>query len=141
MAKKIVAHGVDSVYGAPPVVAQIATLLEGTVVGLNSSGQIALSNYLSGSKIVARGFLMESGQMKDSKGNALENLRMMSYTNVGKVGGLSGLTPGATYYMTSGGGITLTAPATTTGDIDQVVGFAESASVLVITIGPEVIHA
>lgn len=141
MAAKIIAYNTNSVYGGPPRTASIALLVEGIVVGLNTGGEIMPTDYRSGTKIVARGFLLQSSALTDSKGNVLDRVRRMSYTHEGKVGNLSGLTPGATYYMTSGGGITTTKPAASAGDIDQVVGYAESATVLVIAIGPEVIHS
>lgn len=44
--------------------------------------------------------------------------------------GLSGLTPGATYYVAAGGGLTDTAPSGS-GEVVQVVGVASSATTLV----------
>lgn len=49
----------------------------------------------------------------------------------GTITGLSGLTPGETYYLDTAGGITATAPTLdTSGDISQPVGIALSATEL-----------
>ncbi len=141
MAAKIIAYNTNSVYGGAPRAGSIALLLEGIVVGLNTGGEILPGNCTSAAKVVARGFLLQSSALTDGKGNVLDRVRRMSYTHEGKVGNLSGLTPGATYYMTSGGAYQTAKPAGTTGDIDQEVGYAESATVLVIKIGPQVVHA
>ena len=141
MAAKIIAYNTNSVYGGPPRAASIALLIEGVVVGLNTGGEIMPADMNAATKIVARGFLLQSSGFTDTLGNTLSRIRRMSYTHEGKVGNLSGLTPGATYYLTSGGGYQTVDPSATTGDIKQEVGYAESATVLVIKIGPQVVHA
>jgi len=141
MAAKIIAYNTNSVYGGPPRPGSIALLVEGIVVGLNTGGEICPADMRSATKVVARGFLLQSSGFSDTLGNTLSRIRRMSYTHEGKVGNLSGLTPGATYYLTSGGALQTTDPSSATGDIRQEVGYAESATVLVIKIGPQVVHA
>ena len=54
--------------------------------------------------------------------------------------GLTGLTPGATYYLdTTAGGVTTT-PTTTTGQIVQEIGFATSATSLRVNIQEPIIR-
>lgn len=142
MAKKIVAYNTNSVQGAPVLPAAASTVIQGVFVGLDTDGKIKPADFqASAGPVVARGAALQDAQMKDPKGNVLDTIKQGSYTFEGKVGGLSGLTPGATYYLTSGGGIQSTKPAATTGDIDQKVGYALDATTLVIEIGTEVIHA
>jgi hypothetical protein len=140
MAKKIAAYNTNSVVGAPIRAASASVILQGVFVGLNTSGQILPAECKS-TAIPARGAALQDAQMKDPKGNVLDTIEQGSYTFEGKISGLSGLTSGATYYLLSGGAIQVTAPATTTGDIDQEVGYALDDSTLVIKIGPAVIHA
>ncbi|WP_080058960.1 hypothetical protein [Spirosoma aerolatum] len=58
------------------------------------------------------------------------------YFDNGVLGGLSGLTPDADYYLsdTVAGGITTTPPTTGTGKIVQFVGVAKSATELMVSI-------
>jgi hypothetical protein len=114
-------------------------------VSVNSSGQLIPADFRAsaGSQpaLAARGALLQDAQQKDPKGNVLDTLDQGSYTFEGKVGGFSGLSSGATYWLLSGGGVQATRPAATTGDIDQEVGYALDDKTLVIQIGSAVIHA
>jgi hypothetical protein len=141
MPKKIISMGSNSnstdIYSAPANAAVAdALLVEGTFVALNPQGEIIIADFrASQSKPAARGALIHSHQMKDFRGNTLDTMEQMSYTRRGKIGGMTGLTPGASYYLSSGGAVQVAAPGTT-GDLRQYVGYAESPTVLVIDIGP-----
>lgn len=142
MARKVSAYNTNSVVGAPVLAAQASTLLQGFFVGIDTGGKIKLGDFrASAGPIQARGVLLQDAQQKDPKGNVLDTIRQGSFAFEGKISGLSGLTSGATYYLLSGGGIQATKPAATTGDIDQEVGYALDDSILVVMIGPAVIHA
>lgn len=144
---KISRQDSHSTVGAPsPAVA--TAYLEGLFVGLNGSGVLTLGDYrASASAIRARGALKQDLQQKDPKGNVLSTIRDGSYTYTGKISGITAdglglaLTPGADYYLYTGGTITKTKPAATTDDIDQMVGYALSATELQIQIGQPIIHA
>lgn len=143
--KKIISLGNQTtphdIYSAPVNAAvSDALVIEGTFVGLNSSGELVLADSRnSASRPAARGALIHSHQNKDFRGNVLDTNEQMSYCRAGKIGNLSGLTPGATYYLSSGGGITSTKPASA-GDLSQEVGYAESPTVLVIALGPAIVN-
>jgi hypothetical protein len=145
--KKIAAYNANSVVGAPVLAASASSMLQGVFVGLDSNGKLKPATYLaSGGPIVPRGAMLQDAIQKDPKGNTIDTLRQGSYTFEGRIKGITdrnqaALTPGATYYLHSGGGITATKPAATTSDIDIEVGYALSADELVIKIGQEVIHA
>ena len=145
--KKIAAYNTNSVVGAPNKAASAASLLQGVFVGLDASGNILPADFrASAGPVVARGAKIADAQMKDPKGNVLDTEVQGSYTFEGRIkditaAGGAALTPGATYYLSSGGAIQVTKPASTTGDLDQKVGYAISATELVIEIGQEVIHA
>lgn len=142
--KKIISLGNQTsshdIYSAPANAAVAdALLIEGTFVGLNNQGEIVIAdNRNSQSKPAARGALIHSHQNKDFRGNVLDFNEQMSYCRAGKIGNLSGLTPGATYYLSSGGGITPTKPVAA-GDLAQEVGYAETPSILVIALGPAIV--
>jgi len=145
--KKIAAYNANSVVGGPVLASSAASVLQGVFVGLDTNGKIKPADYrASQGPIVPRGAALQDAIMKDPKGNTLDTLKQGSYTFEGRIKGITDrnqatLTPGATYYLHSGGGITTTAPATTTSDIDIEVGYALSADELVIKIGPKVVHA
>ena len=145
--KKIAAYNANSVVGAPVLAASAASMLQGVFVGLDSNGKLKPATYLAsgGGLIVPRGAMLQDAIMKDPKGNTLDTINQGSYTFEGRIKGITAggtlLTPGATYYLHSGGGITGTKPATTTGDVDIEVGYALSTDELVIKIGSADIHA
>lgn len=142
MAKKIAQYSTTAVVGAPVKAAAASTVLQGVFVGLDTGGQILPADFrASAGPIQARGAALQDAELKDPKGNVLDTIKRGSFAYEGKISGLSGLTSGATYYLLSGGAITATKPAATTGDIDQEVGFALDDTQLVIQIGPAVIHA
>ena len=145
--KKVAAYNTNSVVGAPVLAASAASVLQGVFVGLDTAGKIKPADYrASAGPIVARGTALQDAVMKDPKGNTLDTLKQGSYSFEGRIKGLTdrngaALTPGATYYLHSGGGVSATAPATTTGDLDLIVGYALSADELLVKIGTEIIHA
>lgn len=143
MAKKVIAKNTGAIEGAPPLSGQEASLIQGVFIALDSAGKMRPADFrASQGPLVARGVLNEDIQRKDLKGNAIDNATMGSYSHsLATIGGLSGLTQGATYWLHSGGAITATKPATATGDIDQMVGFAKSATELVVHLGSPVAHA
>jgi hypothetical protein len=145
--KKVAAYNANSVVGAPVLASTAASVLQGVFVGLDTAGKIKPGDYrASQGPIVVRGAAIQDAIGKDPKGNTLDTLKQGSYSFEGRIKGLTdrngaALTPGATYYLHSGGGVSATKPATTTSDIDQIVGYALSADELVIKIGTEIIHA
>jgi hypothetical protein len=145
--KKIAAYNANSVVGAPVLAASAAAMLQGVFVGLDTTGKLKPADYrASAGPIVPRGAMLQDAIQKDPKGNTLDTNRMGSYTFEGKIKGITdrngaALTPGATYFLHSGGGISATVPAATTSDIDIEVGYALSTDELVIKIGPAVVHA
>jgi hypothetical protein len=143
--KKIAAYNTNSVVGAPVLVASAALMLQGVLVGLIPLAKPRHVSASGGGAIVARGAMLQDAVQKDPKGNTIDTNRMGSYTFEGRIKGITAggtlLTPGATYYLHSGGGITSTRPAATTGDVDIKVGYALSIDELVIEIGQEVVHA
>ena len=127
----------SDIYSAPvhPSVSD-GLLVEGTFVSISSGGQLILAdNRNAQGKPRAVGALLQSHQLKDFRGNTVDTVDQMSYARQGKIGNLTGLTPGATYYLSSGGGMTINSPASA-GDVRQEVGYAESATVLVLMLGP-----
>ncbi len=145
--KKVAAYNANSVVGAPVLASSAASVLQGVFVGLDTAGKIKPADYrASQGPIVPRGAALQDAAMKDPKGNTLDTIRQGSYTFEGRIKGITDrngatLTAGATYYLHSGGGISSTAPAGTTSDIDIEVGYALSADELVIKIGTKVVHA
>jgi hypothetical protein len=141
---KIISMGANTnsadIYGAPvdPTVSA-ALFTEGKFVALNNLGQLKLADFRnSQGKPVARGALWPSYNLTDWRGNVVTTMGQMSYVRQGKLGGLSGLIPGETYYLSSGGGFQLSKPGTT-GDHHQVIGYAETPTILVITVGQPVV--
>jgi hypothetical protein len=117
-------------------------LVNGTFVSLTAGGLVIPADFrASQGPLPARGVLLQDAQMKDPRGNVLDTIPMASFTLEGRIGNLSGLTPGATYYLLSGGGFQAVAPGATTSDVDQVVGWAVTDSVLQICIGSPKVHA
>lgn len=143
MAKSVIAKQTGFIHGAPPKSGQEANLIQGVFVGVDSNGDTLPADYrASQGPVVARGVIAENIEHKDAKKNVLENAAMGSIAAEGtKIGGLSGLTKGKTYYLHTGGGITATKPATATNDIDQPVGWALTDTILVVAIQGEVIKA
>lgn len=145
--KKVAAYNTNSVVGAPVLASSAASVLQGVFVGLDANGKIKPADYrASQGPVVARGAALQDAVMKDPKGNTLDTIKQGSFTFEGRIKGITDsnqatLTPGATYYLHSGGGINKVKPAATTSDIDLIVGYALSADELVIKIGSEVIHA
>lgn len=142
MAKQVTGSNSNDRDSATVLAAQAASIIQGVFVGLDSDGKMKLGDYrVAQGPVEARGTPVNNAQLLDPKNNVLDTFTTLGYTWAGKVEGLTGLTKGATYYLHSGGGITATKPAAATGDIDQPVGFAISATVLRIKIGDAVIHA
>lgn len=145
--KKVASYPTIAVVGAPVLAASAASILQGVFVGLDATGKIKPADYrASAGPIVPRGAAIQDAQGKDPKGNVLDTIKQGSFVDIGRIKGITDrngatLTPGATYYLHSGGGISATKPASTTGDLDVEVGYALSADELVIHIGEEVIHA
>lgn len=138
-AKKVLAYTTGDVQGGPHKASAAATLLQGTVVGLNSGGEIVLADYRVGQgPIQARGFLTQNANRTDPKGNVLFMEPRGGFVDRGRVTGFGTLIPGLAYYLHTGGGITINKPATATNDIDQQVGYAIDADVLVIDISDPV---
>lgn len=145
--KKVSQYPSISVVGAPNLATSASSLLQGVFVGLDANGKIKPADYrASAGPVVARGVMLQDAQLKDPRGNVLDTVVQGSFTYLGRVKGITdrngaALTPGATYYLHSGGGISATKPATTTSDVDQEVGYAVSADELQLALGQEVIHA
>jgi hypothetical protein len=138
MAKKVSKYPSWATGNGPVLAGQEANLVQGVFVGMDANGDVKPADYRqSAGPVPALGFVIADVGHKDMLGNTLFNDKQVAWSKEGKIAGCSGLTIGATYYMTSGGAITATPPAATTGDIDQAVGIAVSATELeVLTSGP-----
>ena len=138
----------------------------GEIVALDSSGKLDSTlmpaGFGSDSKSMTAGEALTAGDLVyiNGSGNALKadanaiakaavGFVLASISNAasgtvyfeGTITGLSGLTPGARYFLsTTPGGITTTAP-TGTADIVQQVGFALSATELSFDAGTPVVRA
>jgi len=145
--KKISQYPAIAVVGAPILASSASSILQGVFVGLDANGKIKPADYrASQGPVVPRGASLQDALMKDPKGNTLDTVKQGSFTFLGRIKGITdrngaALTPGATYYLHSGGGISATKPASATSDVDIKVGYAVSADELEIDIGQEVIHA
>ena len=105
-------------------------LAAGDMVYFNASGQALKADATSIGK-QARGYVIAA------VANGGTAAVFFDDTNTG----VTGLTPGSTYYLnTTAGGVTTT-PPTTTGNIVQEVGFATSATTLRVNIQEPVIRA
>lgn len=116
---------------------------EGTLVGLNSDGDIVLADAATGTAVPAVGVLAtpvddpsnypsETGQFNYARQQALSNRATINNEKVGFVRyGTEiynndedwGFTPSEPVYLAEGGGYTQTAPSDT-GDLEQCVGIA-----------------
>ena len=140
--KKVSATNSASILGAPALAAQASSLVQGVFVGLDSSGNAKLADFrLSQGPVVARGALREDIQLKDPRGNVIETHARASFVTEGRISNITAvgsltLTPGSTYFLSSGGGIQKESPATGgTDGLDQKVGWAISSTDLIIEIG------
>ncbi|MFA5036680.1 MAG: hypothetical protein WC479_05840 [Candidatus Izemoplasmatales bacterium] len=95
----------------------------GTLLGINSSGKAVLATITSGTFVLARGMALTSGTAGDR----------ITLFRQGRVNGFAGLTVGSSLYNAGTGNYTQTAP-TTPGQLLQTVGFAISASEIVLHI-------
>jgi hypothetical protein len=130
----------QDIYSAPvePTVTP-SLLIEGKMIALNASGRIILADYRNAQgKPVCRGVLWQNNLRTDFRGNAMDASAQMSYVIRGKIGNCSGLQPGQSYYLSSGGTFQLALPGGS-GDNRQVVGYAETPTSLVIKIGDPVL--
>lgn len=132
MAKKILAWRPEDVQSGQLETGEDASdYPKGTIVGLTSTGTVKLADFrASAGPLLAVGVLLEDTERKDPKGNVLETITQLGFASKAKVGGFTGLTPGRAYFLVSGGSIQLTPPAGSTGDLDQVVGYAINATTL-----------
>lgn len=142
MAKEVVVRNTNSVGSGEITAAQASSMVRGIFVGIHTDGKLKLADYrASQGPVVARGFLMRDAQQKDPKGNVLDTWAWLDYGWEGEIDGFVNLTTSKTYYLSTGGGISVTKPAAVTNDIDQKVGYALSTTKLRVAIGTEVIHA
>lgn len=98
-----------------------ATLAARDLCVLNASSQMVLAD--ASAEATAKGFLGIAAA-------AINSAASGTFIHRGSVGGFTGLTAGAVYYIsTTAGGITTTPPSTT-GEFVRVVGYAESSTAL-----------
>lgn len=141
-AKRVGYYEAGDVTSAPPKAGVEASLVNAAIVGLNSSGEAVPADFrASEGPVTARGFATHGVKRVDTRGNQLEIMDRLSFTREGRVGNLVGLTPGSTYYLHTGGTFQASKPGTATGDLDQAVGWALTATELIIKIGEPVVHA
>lgn len=140
MAKQIANYPSWAVFGGTLADGEAANWVQGVIVGYDSDGKLAPSDFrVSTGPIVGLGAALQNAQQKDAKNNVVNTITQVSGTKQCKISGLTGLTAGATYYLSSGGGITATAPAVSSGDINQVVGVASSTTELELLIGSPIV--
>lgn len=122
------------VYGG--LIASGVTLAEANLVGINSNGEIVLATNVSGaSQAKARGFVETGNTVGDTLGGT-RPLRRIAFYERGKLGGFSGLTINGDVYLATAGGYTQTKP-TAIGTINQVIGYAISATEIIVDIRPQ----
>lgn len=133
MAKKAVAVPTWARLGGPAKVSEVANLVQGVFVGVNSSGEVLPATpFGAQGSIQARGFVTDDVQRKDPKGTVVNTDDRVAYATEGVISGFDNpLVPGATYYLNSGGGISVVP----VGSWDQSVGWAKNAQELVVHIG------
>lgn len=136
MAKKVIAadKNEEPIHGADVAAGQ--TILEGDLVGLNSSGNIALAFSATGSPgIKACGVVLTGNTVGQFGGTT--TLSKMSYHRKAKVNGFSSLTIGGACFVStsSAGGIQQSEPSGT-GKFRQIVGYAVSATEVMFDVSP-----
>jgi hypothetical protein len=131
---RVTAKNTNTLLGGPVKAGVEADLVQGVFVGVDSNGDVLPADFNPDDGPAARGFMCENVQRKDPLGNVINVDRRASYGQQGRIGGLTSLTVGATYYLASGGTITDTAP-TGSGEILQKVGWAISETELVVELG------
>lgn len=143
MAKEVFVRNTGNIHSGQITAAQASSMIAGVFVGIHTDGKLKLADFAaSAGPVVARGVLMRGAQMKDPKGNVLDTWGYLDYCGDGaEIEGYVNLTVGKTYYLSTGGGISVTKPAATTNDIDLKVGYAVSGTRLRVELGQEVIHA
>jgi hypothetical protein len=118
--------------------------VQGQFVGMSATG-VKLADYRAAQgPVAALGVLRESMQRLTPRGDVISREPQLSWVSHCRVGGFTGLTQGAYYFLGQAGNphtVASTAPATLTGDIDQIVGIALSATELKVMIGGIVKHA
>ena len=141
MAMKIVKYNTLFTRSLPPAVAHRDTLLEGVLAGI-VAGEYVPATYTASGAVPARGFVVQGVQRKNNLGTVTGYDARVTIAREAVVEKEDwALTVGATYYLHTGGGISLTDPSSATTDLKQVVGYAESATVLVGCVSDEVKHA
>ena len=138
MARNVSVKSTDRIHSAEIAPVTAEDILKGFFVGLDEDGLMVLADFRAAEgPVPAMGPALQDGMQRDPKGNALEAIRRGSWSTEGIIGGLSGLTPGALYYLYSGGDIIDEPPATSAGDINQIVGRALDATRLLLFLQPE----
>jgi hypothetical protein len=108
------------------------TLNEGDLASINSSSQAVIAQKTTGAVQAAVGIAVRAGD--GTKGD------YVALAPVAEVDGFTSLTPGATYYLNTAGGVTATRP-TTAGDAIQAVGVAVSATKILFNVQAQFILA
>lgn len=142
MAKEVVVRNTSAIGSAQITASQVSSLIGGVFVGIHTDGKLKLADFRAAQgPVVARGVLMKAAQLKDPKGNVLDAWSYLDYGWEAEIEGFVNLSVGKTYWLSTGGGISVTKPAAVINDIDQKAGYALSATRLRVEIGTEIIHA
>jgi hypothetical protein len=138
MAKKILSYPSWDIEGGTIADSQTESLfVQGQFVGMSATG-VKLADYRAAQgPVAALGVLRESMQRLTPRGDVISREPQLSWVSHCRVGGFTGLLGQAGNPHT----VASTAPATLTGDIDQIVGIALSATELKVMIGGIVKHA
>ena len=99
MPVKVAYYESGDVVSAPILAGQEAALSEGVCVGIDAQGKAIPA----AGATLPRGIATHGAQRKDGMGNVIQKLTRISFTDVGRVGGLSGITPGAPVYAGASG--------------------------------------
>lgn len=103
------------------------TITAGDAVGLDSNGQVVQADKTTG-PVKAMGFAVFNDNFNAAPRVGVAALTVYcSISRVGVMSGQTGLTIGGQIYLSTAGGTSQT-PAATNGDIDQLLGFAISAT-------------
>jgi hypothetical protein len=99
MPVKVAYYESGDVVSAPIAAGQAPGLIEGVAVGLNAQGQAIVATGAT----VPRGIATHSASRRDGFGNVIQIMPRISFTDVGRVGGLSGIVPGAPVFAGTSG--------------------------------------
>lgn len=107
--------------------ASAETIVANDVIAINASGEAIVADSTVASRYPAVGI---STSVVGST---------VTVVSIGPVGGFSGLVPGDTYFLSSAGTIDSAPPDDSIDEVSQIIGVAQSASILIANVSPNLI--